>query len=63
MDRNSEANATFPWNLSEDLGKILFAEVECPGVWYISAEGRHVTAREYYLVERQTEAISDAATF
>lgn len=51
----------FPSDLLDALGKILYSEQECPGVWYAVIEGNDSAAEEYCLVERTATCISDEA--
>lgn len=50
----------FPYDLDE-LGEVVAAEQECPGVYYVAVNQGGSFAAEFYIVERGTEAISDKA--
>lgn len=55
-------NNAFPFALEAELGEIVETEWLCPGAYYVAArwDGEKV-AREYYVVEEATDAISTAA--
>ena len=62
MDIETDKQQGFPCDLRDDIGKVIQAERECPGVWYTVLEtGGLSAAEEYYIVERGTECISDEA--
>ena len=62
MDIETDKPQGFPCDLLDDIGKILKAEQECPGVWYAVVETSGFPAtEEYYFVERGTANISDEA--
>ena len=51
----------FPFDIEDDLGSLIDAEFQCPGVYYVANEGDGQYAKEFYVVDRDTHYISDAA--
>jgi len=58
----NEDQTSLPWDLSDDLGEIYSAEVECPGVWYVSTEREgSIIGAEYYIIEPDAPCLSAEA--
>ena len=60
MDKETDKPQGLPCDLRDDLGKVIKAGQECPGVWYVVANG-NLAAEEYYIIERGAACISDEA--
>ena len=57
-ERNIPVSESFPCDISDDFGKVIKIEYQCPGVWYVANDGNGFVAGEYYIVERNTTSIS-----
>jgi len=61
MDTETDMPQNLPCGLPDDIGKIVKAEPECPGVWYAVIETDGFPAAEYYIVARDADGVSDEA--
>ena len=50
-----------PWDISETIGEINQAKMLCPGVFYVFLYAPYENETEFYLVDKRTDAVSDAA--
>ena len=57
-ERNIPVSESFPCDISDNFGKVIKIEYQCPGVWYVANDGNGFVAGEYYIVERNTTSIS-----
>jgi len=50
----------FPYNVTDELGEVLFSEERCPGVYFISCTPKTDTGLpcEFYIIEKRANAIS-----
>ena len=60
-ENDTKERDALPYDLSDDLGTIVRSEYLCPGVWYVLNEGNGRVGVEFYIVERDTPCISEAA--
>ena len=50
-----------PWDISETIGEINQAKMLCSGVYYVFLYAPYEDETEFYLVDKRTDAVSDAA--
>ena len=62
IDNNYKLSEDFSYELAEDLGEVMRAEQECPGVYYVSVKPYTKThEHEYYLIEQNSSVLSSEA--
>ncbi|MBP5717437.1 MAG: hypothetical protein J6X53_00450 [Abditibacteriota bacterium] len=50
-----------PWDISDSIGEINQAKLLCPGVYYVFLYAPYEGETEFYLVDKRTDTISNAA--